>query len=71
VANEDPLNTRTGEVLSADLVGGNKPPHPHGQAAVSWAAAHQVHLFFSFLCFVFAFLNLNVFWKTKIIFEVS
>jgi hypothetical protein len=57
------------EVLSADQVSGNKPPHPHGQAAVSWAADHQV--IFSFLCFVFAFLNLNVFWKTKIIFEVS
>jgi hypothetical protein len=42
---------------------------PHSLAAVSWAAAHQVHIFFSLFCFcIFKFQR---FLETKIIFEVS
>jgi hypothetical protein len=36
---------------------------PHGQAAVSWAAAHKVLFFFSLFCF--SILNLHIFLENQ------
>jgi hypothetical protein len=56
-------------MLHADLVGGNKAPHPRTHITfLGRGPLDQVpHILFSFF---FVFQNLTVIWKTKIISEV-